>query len=210
MILLAAATALATVPEGRTELLGDVGIMQGQLGIGAGVGAAARRGAVVALGTATVAARTALCGDGGICVLPAGSRNPAAGLWTLALAADAETGSVRFGVVGLVDGAVLDVAEEGCQRRGGCRHELWVDHPRIPVGVSFAPAAGIRITGVGASGTRFATTLAVQPTERNDVTIALAPRLDLVADLTRDLSVHWWAGRYGMVVGLGYRLSPPT
>lgn len=201
MLLLAlAASALAVVPEGQTDLIVDAGVMTSQLGLALGLGSGLRSGALALLGSGTFGARVDAFGQ-------AASLNPAVSWLQATVILDQDTGSSRVGIALTLDAAILDQAEEQCFRRQGCRHNLWLGSPRLPVGLSYAPAASVRISGSGASGSAFALNAGLQPTIRFDNNGLLNPRLDLVLPVSEGLSVHGYAGRYGMWLGLGYRLS---
>ncbi|HHO54050.1 MAG TPA: hypothetical protein ENK18_25060 [Deltaproteobacteria bacterium] len=196
-----APVALAVVPDGQTDLLVDAGVMTSQLGFALGLGSSLRRGALALSYSGTFGARADAFGQ-------AASLNPAMSWMSLGLLLDRDTDAYRVGAQLILDAAILDQAEEQCFRREGCRHNLWLHPPASPVGLSYAPAVALRIAGSGASGTPFALTLGAQPTIRFDHNGLLNPRLDLVLPISEVVSVHGYAGRYGLWVGLGYQLSP--
>lgn len=198
-----AAFAAGTTPDDRVEIWADAGVATGQAALAFGIGAGMREGPLTLLGTAGFGGRANLFQTGV-------SERPGFGLATLAGALALDKRSAISAVL-LLDAALLDTAERACgaPADGACRHRLFVGMERNPtLGISLQPAAGARISGVGASGSAFSATFAIQPHWLRENHLWFAPRLDIAA-LEGSWSAHAWAGRYGLAIGIGHRLSRP-
>ncbi|MCB9689231.1 MAG: hypothetical protein H6738_11415 [Alphaproteobacteria bacterium] len=197
LLLAHAAHAAGTAPDDRLELSVESGVVTNRAALGFGLGGGVRRGPLTVVATGSFGGRLA--------IEPAGY-----GLGSLALALDTPTaGGVRVGWLLMTDWVVLDTSEQACSARFGCRHEWFVGLETPPtLGVGVAPATGFRFSGTGPSGASWSVDLAWQPTYLDDDWWWFVPRLDLGVWGSRDsLSLHAFAGRYGLGLGLGYRLT---
>jgi hypothetical protein len=200
---LAQALAAGTTPDDRVEVWSDMGLMTGQVGLAFGFGAGMHKRGLTLLGTAGVGVRGNLFKTGV-------SERPGFGMASLAAGWDLDPRGTMALIV-LVDVALLDTIEQDCGRptRKDCRHYLFVGSESEPeLGLSLQPAAGVRFGGQGTSGAAFSTTIGVQPHWLYDQHFWFAPRVDLAIG-EGQWSAHAWAGRYGMALGLGHRLSRP-
>ena len=191
-------------PPDRAEVVLDAGILTRQVGFAVGLGGRLRRRGIHLAGSASFGPRADV-------VRAAGSNNPAAGFASATVAAEARAGGLRVGLAAHLDTAILDRAEHGCDVGGACRHALWLGANTLPVGMSLAPAAGITISGIGASSAPFSALIAVQPTSMAGDPVLAVPRLDIVTALSPRVGLHGFVGRYGLGIGLGVSLfDPPT
>jgi hypothetical protein len=200
---LAQALAAGTTPDDRVEVWSDTGLMTGQVGLAFGFGAGLHQGGFSLLGTAGVGGRGNLFKTGV-------SQRPGFGIASLAAGWDLDA-SGALALVAIVDAALLDNIEQDCGRptRKDCRHYLFLGSEADPeLGLSLQPAVGLRLGGHGSSGAAFSATLGVQPHWLYDQHFWFAPRIDLAIG-EGQWSAHAWAGRYGMAVGMGHRLSRP-
>jgi hypothetical protein len=201
---MAQALAAGTTPDDRVEVWSDMGLMTGQVGLAFGFGAGLHEGRLTLLGTAGVGGRGNLFKTGV-------SQRPGFGLASLAAGWDLEPGGTLALMV-LLDVALLDTIEQDCGRptRKDCRHYLFAGTESNPeLGISLQPAVGVKLGGSGTSGASFSTTIGVQPHWLYDQHYWFSPRIDLAIG-EGQWSAHAWAGRYGMAVGLGHRLSRPN
>jgi hypothetical protein len=200
------ALAAGTAPEDRLEVQAEVGVSTGQAATLVGLGGGLREGPFTVIGAAGFGARGDWFDTGG-------SDRPGFGAATLQLGLDAATGPIRAGLAVLGDAVLVDAVEEGCDtERDGCRHGwFWGADGGAELGVGVQPAYGVRLSGPGTHGAGFVTFLGVQPNTRFGTLYWFTPRLDLaIYGRDADWSLHTWAGRYGLGVGLGRRLSRPA
>ncbi len=61
-----------------------------------------------------------------------------------------------------LDTAVVDADERACEGLNGCRHYLWTDLADAPVGLSLAPAIGVRMEQSWSDGNRVVVSAAIQ------------------------------------------------
>lgn len=198
------AHAAGTAPEDRVEVTAESGLVTRLGAVGFGLGGGFREQAFTLVATGGFGGRIDL--DGG------GPSQPGYGLGSLALGLDAPTEEgARMGVALLTDWVVLDTEEQGCTPRFGCRHAWFVGTDGPPgLGIGVSPAIGARISGSGPSGARYSSTLGWQPSLVEDEFEWWVPRLDFALWSERGgYSLHAWAGRYGLGLGLGYRLFGP-
>ncbi|MCA9494423.1 MAG: hypothetical protein KC621_31065 [Myxococcales bacterium] len=191
------AVASGSAPDDRVEMSLESAVVTNRMALGFGLGGGLRRGAFTAVATGSFGGRFAM--------EPAGY-----GLGSVALAVDAPVeGGVRIGPLLMTDWVVLDTSEQDCSARFGCRHAWFVGSEVPPtLGFGVAPAAGLRFSGTGPSGASWSTGVAWQPTYIDDEWWWWVPRLDVGIWGPRDsLSLHGFAGRYGIGLGLGYRLT---
>jgi hypothetical protein len=197
------ALAAGTAPEDRLEMQAEVGVVTAQPALVAGLGGGVRRGPVTLIGSAAFGAR-------GDWFQTGASRQPGFGMGTVQLGLDGDAGASRVGLAVLADAVLIDAVEEGCGiGRSGCRHGwFWGSDDALGLGVQ--PAYGMRVAGAGGSGAAFVTFLGLQPNYRFDILYWFTPRIDLaVYGRESSWSIHTWAGRYGLGVGIGRRLSRP-
>lgn len=193
------ARAAGTAPDDRMEASVEGGVVTARGAVGFGLGGGLRRGPFTFVATGGFGGRIDIGGSG----------QPGYGLGSVALGLDTDADGMRIGAVLLTDWVVLDTSEQDCSVRFGCRHEWFVGLEVPPtLGIGVEPATGVRLSGDGPSGASWSATFAWQPSIVDDELWWFVPRLDLaVWGAADNLSVHAWAGRYGVALGLGYRLT---
>jgi hypothetical protein len=133
-------------------------------------------------------------------------QDPPFGLATVTLGVvPVRSDRTRVGLVALLDAAILPAAEEDCNNLGNlCRHPWWIGTDEI--GMSFDPAAGVRLEGEGRSGGGWSVLLGVTTHQAYDLPVYPIPRLDVSFAAGPRTTFHAWAGRYGVALGLGRQL----
>lgn len=175
------------------------GIIAGGFGFTLGVQGDARAGIVLLEGEASLGGRTPA-------ILGGFPQKPGVALGSIGLALDARDPSgIRFGLVALLDVAVVDAAEEDCEGPSGeCRHHLWLGTEDLPVGASLSPGGAIRLQQTWDDGTHIVASAGLQDHRiYGGWDLTVGPR----ADTTVYTNTGWMVGAFMRRHGLGLRMG---